>query len=149
MKAKPTTLQNEINRSLYGVRTRGQKTNVTPEADIQAAVIAWLSTLPRTVVFRRNVGAMQYKKANGETGLVRFNEPGMSDVWGCVNGVHFECEVKRKGEEPRPDQASWLRFIRGTGGIAIWCDSLESCIEKVRTEFQARGWVWKKTWEVL
>jgi len=35
-------------------------------------------------MFRRNVGAAKYEKANGKKGFIRFAEAGQSDLWGWM-----------------------------------------------------------------
>jgi hypothetical protein len=121
---------------------------VSTEKNIQDAVLQWLNIVPECKVWRQNVGGMEYLKADGRKGIVRFGQPGMADLTGIICGVRLEVEIKRPGQVPRPDQESWLNFIRGMGGIAFWCDSLGSCVVQLRLEFAKRSWPWLKSWEV-
>ena len=82
-------------------------------------------------MFRRNVGAARYEKANGKKGFIRFAEAGQSDLWGWINkhhcpfcnrlqvGTHFEIEVKNEKGKLTKLQHDWLVFVADHGGIAI------------------------------
>jgi cold shock CspA family protein len=133
----------EIQRALYGgVKRKG------PESSIQAACLDWLNTLPEALFFRRNVGAATFESEDGSATFVRFNEKGMSDIWGLLAGVHVEIEVKQHGKHPSAEQVAWLHLMRERGAIAFWCDSLDSLIVNMRSEYQQRQWLWRKSWEV-
>lgn len=134
----------EINRALFGRRR-----NKRVEAGVQGAVLDWLNTLPEVAFWRRNVGAMTVEEADGSKRFVQFNAKGMADTWGVVRTIHAEIEIKRPGEHPDFDQTAWLDLMRQRGCIAFWCDSIETCIEQLRYEYQQRGWDWKPSWEVL
>jgi hypothetical protein len=43
---------------------------------------------------------------------------GDPDITGCINGRHFEFEVKRPGEQPTPLQARRLSEWRSVGALA-------------------------------
>jgi hypothetical protein len=79
----------------------------------------------RCEVFRRNVG-IEVKEYKGKTRIVRYEEPGASDLWGFLpDRRHFECEVKRFGERPTFNQIEWLRRVNHSLSPAFWVDSIE------------------------
>lgn len=102
---------------------------VQPESEVQAEGIAYLNRIPFCRARRRNTGAARRGKV-----FVRFSEPGDADCWFVLRGVHGECEFKATGEEPNEDQRVFLEEIRAAGGIAIWADSLDMLIRKLRKE---------------
>ena len=118
------------------------------EKEVQAACLQWLCTLPEVRVWRRNVGAMAGRSVAGKSWYVKFGEAGMSDLEGMMHGIHLEIEIKRSGKKPTLDQYRWLEEIRRFGGIAFWCDTIDMCVEETRAAFTARGWEWRKSWEV-
>lgn len=96
---------------------------VTREADVIRAILDYCAA-ERIFVQRRNVGAV--KTAHS---FVRFNKPGMADLWGIRElGQHWECEVKRPGEEPSGAQLTWLHECNQAGAYAFWVDSLDKFI---------------------
>lgn len=50
----------------------------------------------------------------------------------CISGKFVGIEVKREGAVPTPLQQFRMNEIRRAGGIAIWCDSIEMCREKLK-----------------
>lgn len=120
---------------------------VSTESNIQKACLQWLNTVPNVYVWRRNVGGAMLPGKGGRMQMIRFGHRGQSDLEGIVNGLHFECEIKKPGGTPRVEQVQWLGIIKARGGIAFWCDSLRACNEQLRAEFEKRGWTWRKEWE--
>lgn len=94
---------------------------IVRERDILVLVRDYL-TARGYVLFRRNVGAVQ-----SGTRYIRYSQPGQADLYGWHRdtGKHIEIEVKAPGKEPTAQQYAWLRYVRDTGAIAVWCDSLE------------------------
>lgn len=59
---------------------------------------------------------------------VRAGETDQADLYGKLpDGRHFELEVKRPGERPRPGQLRWLLAMNGDGvkdrAVAYWSDN--------------------------
>lgn len=109
-----------------------------PESQVQATAISMLGWWG-FVVHRRNTGAItpEYK---GKKRFVRFSEPGASDLW-CVTqaGIHWEIEIKRKGERPSLDQVRWLIRHNGIGGsVAFWIDDTGD-LERIYRHIEAGG----------
>lgn len=50
---------------------------------------------------------------------------GDPDIYGILDGRHFELEVKRPGEEPTPLQRYRLEEWRGAGAIAGWVTDVD------------------------
>lgn len=75
-------------------------------------------------VFRRNVGVMPLEH-NGRKRVFRSGSPGEADLYGWLpDGRHFELEIKRRGQRPRPEQ---IRFLRDANRsvAAFWVDSAD------------------------
>lgn len=101
-------------------------------------------------VFRRNTGAFRGEYRSKRTGkvrqrFVRFSEPGMADLWGWLVlpprtkngdhgllGLHIEVEIKAPGRTPTATQHAWLNEATAYGAMALWCDSVEMCEEKLK-----------------
>lgn len=96
----------------------------TPEQRVQVPCIGVLEAFGLRA-HRRNVTRVPFTY-KGKTSWVRFNEPGMSDLWTILpSGVHLEVEVKAPGEVPTPEQVEWLVSVNLRGGIGIWTDDAE------------------------
>lgn len=54
-----------------------------------------------------------------------FSIVGMPDLFGCVDGKHFEIEVKRPGQRPEPIQYQRLREWAAAGAICGWATSVK------------------------
>lgn len=131
-----TATQDEINAALYGNRRRKKG----PEASIQDSILEYLNLQRGVQAWRRNVGAVKLEN-KGKKRYVKFAQPGQSDIWGIgPYAVHIEIEVKQPGEHPTQLQSYWLNMCRAAGAIAFWCDSLDSCIDQLRFEYEKRGW---------
>ena len=98
------------------------------EKDVQRQILDYCKVM-RIFVQRRNVAGVQ--RLNGGK-YVQLGKRGMSDLWGIVRGVHFECEVKRPGKKPTPEQIEWLNDCAAAGARAFWADSLEQFIEGLK-----------------
>jgi len=144
MKSKPATT-GEIQAALY--RNPGKR-NLDIETQLVTSVLDYLAVIGIRA-FRRNVGAREYLDERGRARLVRFGQAGQADVWGVgPTGVHIEIELKREGKHPSSEQLAWLDTMRRKGSIAFWCDSLRSCMEQLREEYQKRHWPWKDSWDL-
>ena len=76
---------------------------------------------------RRNIMAVEVVSPKGKRRLVRNGTPGQADVSATVpsgphRGKRVECEVKRPGERPRPEQLDYLRSVNASGGLGFWVD---------------------------
>lgn len=88
------------------------------EAEISAAVQKVWNSLPKTVLWRNNVGGM----TSGGTSkkFVRFGlgGPGGSDLIGLQDGRFVAIEVKSEKGKFRPNQLEFLEKVAALGGIA-------------------------------
>lgn len=98
------------------------------EKDIQRAILDYCKA-ERIFVQRRNVAGVQKLSGNR---YVQLGKKGMADLWGIVKGIHFECEVKRPGKKPTPEQIAWLNLCSIYGARAFWADSLEMFIQELK-----------------
>lgn len=99
------------------------------ERDIQASILDYCA---KTGIFarRRNVAGMQ-RLTGGH--YVRLGTKGEADIWFILpGGRHGECEVKRPGERPSPEQNEWLNVCALAGAYAFWVDSLDEFIEIIK-----------------
>lgn len=96
------------------------------EKHVQAACVQILQA-HGCRVFRRNVGRMvaEYK---GRKRVFRSGEPGEADLYGWLpDGRHFEIEIKRRGQLPRPEQTRFLRDASRTA-VAFWVQSSDELL---------------------
>jgi len=63
---------------------------------------------------------------------------GWPDITGHIGGIHIEIEVKQPGHKPRKLQVSRIRRFNRGNAIAIWTDSVESCLRKI--DFRLENW---------
>lgn len=98
------------------------------ERDVQRLIVDYCKA-HSIFVQRRNVAGVQKLSGNR---YVQLGKRGQADLWGILRGVHWECEVKRPGEKPKPDQVEWLTDCAQAGARAFWADSLEMFIEGLR-----------------
>lgn len=99
------------------------------EKDIQKAILDYCHAM-RIFVQRRNVAGIQ--KLNGDR-YVRLGTKGMADLWGIAkSGRHWECEVKRPGNQPTPEQQQWLDNCAASGACAFWTASVDHFIDMAR-----------------
>lgn len=61
-----------------------------------------------------------------------FGGSGIPDICCCIGGRFVSIEVKREGKIPTPIQNLRMDKIRRAGGVAIWGDSAEQIIEKLK-----------------
>jgi hypothetical protein len=76
---------------------------VPSEKAIVKAILAYLNGLP---------GCVARKRWGGGYGVA-----GDPDITGCIRGRHFEFEVKRPGDKPRPLQRKRLDNWRRAGAV--------------------------------
>ncbi|MCP4878300.1 MAG: hypothetical protein GY896_22840 [Gammaproteobacteria bacterium] len=84
------------------------------EKSIVKACLDYLNSLPSS----------EFQKRHGSR--TRSGDP---DITGCLNGMHWEIEIKRPGKKPTDRQYSRLRTWSKAGAIAIWVTSLEGLRE--------------------
>ncbi len=136
----------ELQRALFG---KVGKRYLDLETQLVYSVIEYLSLVLGLRAFRRNVGAREWIDGNGKTRIVKFGEPGQSDVWAIgPDGLHIEIELKRPGEVPRPNQEAWLNEVQKAGGIALAATTLPECAEKLKQEFERKGIRWQSGWDL-
>lgn len=84
---------------------------------------------PDAVFDRRNVG----KARDPRTGrVIRFGMPGQADVWGIIDGLHAEVEMKTDVGKQSKAQKNWQRAVERSGGIYIVARSPEDAIAQLR-----------------
>ena len=80
---------------------------MTPEQKIQNKILAILKEAAKTYPMyfeKRQAGGYVYRA-------------GLPDIWGLVNGRHFEVEVKAPGENPGPLQLQKEKVFRSAGAL--------------------------------
>ncbi len=55
----------------------------------------------------------------------RYGQRGDPDLYGSLHGLHFELEVKKKGEKPTDLQLRRLREWESAGALADWFNDWE------------------------
>jgi len=58
-----------------------------------------------------------------------WNQTGEPDIFGCINGVHFEFEIKRPGEKPTALQLRRLEEWKAAGALTGWFTSMKKLQE--------------------
>ena len=91
---------------------------LTPEAKIKKKLRAYL----------KSIGAYRFSPVQMGMGQTTVDE------LCCIGGRFVGIEVKAEGRMPMPRQALTLDEIKRAGGVAIWGDSYEMIVEKLRTE---------------
>ena len=86
------------------------------EKTIVGKIIKWLNAQPRTRAIKTHGGL--------------YGVNGQPDITGCIKhyggvGQRLEIEVKRPGEEPRPDQIREMNAWRNAGAIVFVAHSLD------------------------
>lgn len=98
------------------------------ESDIQSSIMIALGEHPLVAwVYVTSTGT--YKGLRGGR-PIKIGIPGMPDIIGQMrDGRLLGIEVKRPGDEPRPEQELFLAMIDENGGVAGWCDCVDGAIE--------------------
>lgn len=99
------------------------------EADIQALILIYLTSLPDTYAQRQNTGAAHDGKR-----MVRYGVPGQADILCCMKGRFIEVEVKTKTGRQSEAQKQRDRNITKAGGIYILARSVEDVKERLKKE---------------
>jgi hypothetical protein len=100
------------------------------EKDIQRACLEYLQIMyGADRVWRNASGAMPCVR-HGVTRFFKFGRKGAADISGIVppTGRRLEVEVKREGQQLRPEQEIFLGMIREAGGIGICVHSVDELI---------------------
>jgi len=84
------------------------------ESALVAGIIAALREIPCCVVRKRHGTA--------------WGIAGDPDLYGSINGRHFEIEVKRRGEEPTPLQQARLAEWRRAGAVTGVAHSVDEAL---------------------
>lgn len=84
------------------------------ETALVSGIIAALREIPGCVVRKRHGTA--------------WGVAGDPDLYGSINGRHFEIEVKRRGQEPTPLQQARLAEWRRSGALVGVAHSVEEAL---------------------
>jgi hypothetical protein len=97
--------------------------DLTPERDVQKAILAILSLLG-VDAWRQNVGTFM-ATSNGKTRRIKAGQKGQSDILGILPGGRFlAIECKRPGaKRPTDNQIAFMRRVNSNGGFAFWATS--------------------------
>lgn len=147
----------EVRIRLAGKGRGGGAAPTRKEREIQAAILAYLKTVPGVVAWRQNTGAM-FGEHKGKRWAVRFGYPGLSDIIGwqhwcgrlramrhpipgsancdACSARFLAIEVKRPGQYPTAQQQAFLDSVKAAGGIAIVARSVD---DVARTLAAPRG----------
>ncbi|MEN6532946.1 MAG: VRR-NUC domain-containing protein [Bryobacteraceae bacterium] len=107
---------------------------MTPEHNIQNAILRAYGSDPRLRLWRANAGVASF---HGRT--VRFGVPGQADLTGIIShtGQRLEIEVKTETGKQSPDQRNYQAMIVRMGGLYILArsvqdvtDALEPCLRQ-------------------
>lgn len=91
---------------------------LTPEGRIKRQLRSYL----------KSIGAYRFSPVQMGLGQTTLDE------LCCIGGRFVGIEVKAEGKIPTPRQLLTMKEIRRAGGIAVWGDSYESVVEKLKTE---------------
>ena len=81
---------------------------------------------PQGRFFERHVG-MFFTKIGAP---IKINTKGMADLWGVIEGVHIEIEIKTGKAKQTKFQKNWEKQIKNMGGFYFVIRSVEE-IEKL------------------
>lgn len=95
------------------------KKPTTLEKTRQRNILRFLNALPNCVA-----------EARTQTG---YNIKGGADILGCINGRHFEFEVKQPGKQLTPLQKKWLQDWEICGAIVGRVEDVEAVIKIFRS----------------
>ena len=98
---------------------------MSSERAIVKAILAYLNGIP---------GCLARKRWGGGLGVA-----GDPDITGCLNGRHFEFEVKRPGEQPTPLQMQRLDEWRRAGAAAAVVTSVAEVQELLAEKISGRA----------
>lgn len=107
------------------------------EAVVQNAIRKALGLEPGLILWRNNVGHVEYWKEDGSK--VEFNyglETGSADLVGCLDGRFVALEVKRPGGVQSDEQIAWAERVRFNGGfyaVVKSVDEARAAIARART----------------
>lgn len=99
------------------------------EHEIQKAIIEYLETMGH-IVTRVNSGKMK-KSYGGKTYWINLAKPGTSDLLVCQRrtGMFWAIEVKREGENLRPEQVVFMNEVSVCGGKTLVARDVNDCIK--------------------
>lgn len=81
--------------------------------------------------FQRHVG--MFFTANGIP--IKINTKGMSDLWGIINGIHIEIEIKTGKARQTEDQKNWESAIKKMGSHYFVIRSIKD-LEQIKETLQ-------------
>lgn len=94
---------------------------MTLESSITNGILRYLRTCPRTKAVKRHGSGM--------------GSNGQPDIVGCINGLHFELEVKQVGNKPTKLQEIEMQGWRDAGALVAVVHS----VDEVRKFLQPYG----------
>ena len=77
-------------------------------------------------------GLVSKRLSNGST-----SNTGEPDIFGSVNGIRIEIEVKQPGKRPSKLQLSRLRKLQKANIIAFWADDHDVCMLELQNRLDA------------
>lgn len=110
------------------------------EGEIQAAILAYLRTVPGVRAERMNSRVVTMPGRGGRMRPVRFGFKGCPDIIGWRTQTHWmQCcppnfaqflaiEVKSPGKEPTDEQRAFLQAVRDAGGVSLIARSVDDVV---------------------
>lgn len=120
-------------------KRRRPKPKGPKESEIQADILGWLRTLPRSSWIRVNSGGAMLTGGH----FIRFTDrKGVSDIIGCIHdgqaGLPVMIEVKRTPKDvPSDDQKAFQAAFSWAGALCL----VVSSVAQVKKAFQREGLV--------
>lgn len=123
-------------------RKRAPRVRLDPlERDVQAAILQLLARHPKVAFAGRfNRGAVRTehkgKDGNVKRGYYQMNSiPGFSDIHGMLKGGRaLYIEVKRRGEKPTDEQATFLAQVGAHGGFGMVADDAQQVADALEAQ---------------
>lgn len=85
------------------------------ERDIQSEILAAVTALPETFVWRAN----SFLGVTASRNIVRANVPGCADLVGCHRGRFVAIEVKTRSGRQSEQQRRFQRAVERAGGLYV------------------------------
>ncbi len=103
---------------------------MTPEKQIQNAIIAHLGCNDRLRIWRQNTGVFLTLDGRDK---VSVGVPGAADLSGImIDGRRLEIEVKTETGRQSLKQERYMKMIRAMNGIYILTRSLPDCLKQLK-----------------
>lgn len=109
------------------------------EAEIDAEICAWFDA--RGIFhWRMSLGGLLVKGRRVKGNLNGF--PDRAGIIPSSGGRFFAVEIKRPGEQLRPEQVEWQRKLRAQGVLCFVATSVEDCKRELDPEWKAKAMEW-------